>query len=465
MSPKRERPIARALLWGIGLGVTASAIGVGLLVYGLVRSTLINQGIHESVLTAQMAASRLSREAHKNPGHSPVEDVADLAAGRGYLLLMRKNGVPIAASGTLIPVMPQRGWAQTTSPGWMQVQGLLYVYAREPVTLGNQQAHLLAVEPLTRTAAILRVLVKALAVGGVLLILMTWTGVLWVVRQLTDPLRSLQHEAEAMTPDRLQQELIAVETNLSEVASLTRSFNHMIQRLAHAHEREREFLANASHSLRNPVHVIRGYARTLSQWGYQDPIYRTEALKNLVRASDAMEVLIHRLLQLSRMDSEQTLVLQDYNVNAWLKQVLPDLQDACMHHPLAVEFLSEPTWVTTEAELLKTVMVSLVENADAYAFLDTEVRIELWATASHVRIAVVNQGPEIPQDVIELLFKRFERGTLPQHETRHFGLGLAIADSIVRRLGGQWDIGSHEGSTWFGVRFQRTNGADELIQA
>ncbi len=438
-------------MMGIGLAVAAAAVGAGLFVYGMARTTLINQGIREASVTVSMSAERLGQEAVRHPGHSPVEDVADLAAGRGYMLLLYPDGTPIAASGTLPPRTPRTGWLLTPAPGWFAVRGLPYVYARASVRLAHQAAVLVAVEPLNRTAALLRVLVKTLILGGLLLLLTSLAGVLWVVRQLTDPLRALQKAAEGMSPERLDQSPITASSDLAEVVSLTASFNRMLQRLAAAHEREREFLSNASHSLRTPVQVIRGYARSLSQWGHQDPVSRQQAVKALVRESNAMETLIQRLLQLSRMASDQALDLQATELNAWMDAAEPDLQDACMHHPFAVKLDERPLWVDTEPELLKTVIGILVENADAYADPESEVRVVVERTPRGGRVEVVNSGPAIPDAMMGTLFQRFERGERRIGSNQHFGLGLAIADTIVRRVEGVWDVGSREGLTWFAV--------------
>jgi signal transduction histidine kinase len=79
----------------------------------------------------------------------------------------------------------------------------------------------------------------------------------------------------------------------------------------------------------------------------------------------------------------------------------------------------------------------LVDNACKYAGQSGSVRIEVGRIGSRVVLAVEDSGPGIPVEARAHLFDRFRRGTdLPGGH----GLGLAIADSVVRSTGGRWRV-------------------------
>ena len=79
----------------------------------------------------------------------------------------------------------------------------------------------------------------------------------------------------------------------------------------------------------------------------------------------------------------------------------------------------------------------LVDNACKFAGEGGAVRVEVGRVGSRVVFAVEDTGPGIPPAERERLFDRFRRGT---NHTGGHGLGLAIADSVVRSTGGKWRV-------------------------
>lgn len=92
----------------------------------------------------------------------------------------------------------------------------------------------------------------------------------------------------------------------------------------------------------------------------------------------------------------------------------------------------------------------LVENADAYADPGGEVRVGARRVTPRVEIWVTNPGPPIPEDVRAHLFERFYRGRQPA-SGEHVGLGLAIADQMVRQMRGSRRVECGDGLVVFAV--------------
>lgn len=451
---QRTWRISWALMVGIGLAVVVAGLSSGWFVYSLAQSTLVQEGIQEITMTAKTSTKKLMEEYHQHPTRAAVEDLNDLAAGHLYLLLVTQDGNFIGSSGPMPPFLPQNGWTNTTaSSGWLRFQGTPYVFASAPLMLEGHRRRLIVVDGLDRTAALLSALRTALLFGELLLVLSSTLAVVLIVRQLTDPLRSLEEVAGTVTLNRKNGQHVEISSNLTEVVSLTDSFNEMLDRLLSAQERERQFISNAAHSLRTPIHLIRGYARTLSQWGHDDPENRHRALKALARESQAMETLVNRLLQLSRVEQDHPPQLQRMAVDQYLRKILPNLRDTCLHHPLTLDITqADIPDILSEPDLLEVVLRTLVENADAYADPDTPVVLFVTPLldSRRVRIGVINHGPDISQDSLAHLFDRFYRAHQPA-SSQHFGLGLAIANSIVSRIQGRWAIESHHHQTIFAV--------------
>lgn len=452
--------ISLALMVSIGVAVIMAGLGSGWFVYSLAKSTLIHESMQEISQTTKTSAHKLTEEYRQHPGRAPVEDLNDLAAaGHLYVLLITPSGHFIGSSGSLPPALPQNGWVNAGSSGWFPFHTIPYVFASSPLTLNGQARRLIIVDGLDRTAALLSTLRTALLFGELLLVLSSTLAVVIIVRQLTDPLRSLEHLAQTTTLSRKNSNSVDIHSRLTEVASLTDSFNNMLERLQKAQERERQFTSNAAHSLRTPIHVIRGYIHTLNQWGHEDPETRHLTLKALARESQAMETLVDRLLQLSRMEQDDPPGLRPVVVAPYVAKILPRLRDTCLHHPLVLDWPQSPVPpILSEPNLLEAVLRTLVENADAYG--DPETPVAIFATYrlnnNKVRIGVRNYGPDIPADVLNHLFDRFYRASQPA-SSHHFGLGLSIADSIVGRIQGEWYVKSLDHETVFAVDLPRAD--------
>ncbi len=447
--------ISWALTAGIGLAVVVTGLSSGWLVYSLAQRTLIQEGIQEIAMTAKISAKKLMQEYQLHPTRATVEDLSDLASGHLYLLLANQNGGFVGASGPIPPFIPHTVMPSklVQSSGWIRFHATPYVYAGVPLIIHGHSRELIVVDGLDRTAALLSALRTALLFGELLLALSSTLAVVLIVRQLTDPLRSLEAVAGTVTLNRENSQHVEIASNLTEVVSLTDSFNNMLNRLMNAQERERQFTSHAAHSLRTPIHLIRGYARSLSQWGHDDPEIRHRTLKALARESQAMETLVDRLLQLSRVEQNHHVSLRRIAVEPYLKKILPNLRDCCPHHPLSLEFAHpDIPDIVSEPDLLEVVLRTLVENADAYADKGTAVIlfVVVLPEVRSVRIGVVNQGPDLSSDSQAHLFDRFYRAHQPA-SSQHFGLGLAIADSIVTRIQGRWTIQSHHGRNTFAV--------------
>jgi signal transduction histidine kinase len=110
--------------------------------------------------------------------------------------------------------------------------------------------------------------------------------------------------------------------------------------------------------------------------------------------------------------------------------------------------------VTSDHELLHTVLRILVENADEYANQESVVTVEVKEIEEYIQIAVKNHGPRIPQEMLGHLFERFYRANQPA-SSHHSGLGLAIAHLIVGILHGEWSVTSQDEETVFAIKFPK----------
>ena len=189
------------------------------------------------------------------------------------------------------------------------------------------------------------------------------------------------------------------------------------------------FVAIASHELRTPATSVYGVIKTLAERGDElTPELREELLAAGVEQGERLRRLLEELLDLSRLDARAISVDPRPVV---LKSVLADVVEGALPSSDAVELdIPDDLAAVVDPLVLDRVISNLVANAARYGA--PPIRIEAQQRDRHLRVAVEDAGPGIPEELEGRIFDRFARGT---GETGH-GLGLAIARAYAQAHGG-----------------------------
>jgi len=189
------------------------------------------------------------------------------------------------------------------------------------------------------------------------------------------------------------------------------------------------FVAIASHELRTPATSVYGVLKTLAERGDElTPELREELLLAGVEQGERLRRLVEELLDLSRLDARAISVDPRPVV---LKAVLADVVAGALPSTEAVELdIPDDLAAVVDPLVVDRVVSNLVANAARYGA--PPIRIEAQQRDRHLRVAVEDSGPGIPEELEGRIFDRFARG---QGETGH-GLGLAIARAYAQAHGG-----------------------------
>ena len=220
--------------------------------------------------------------------------------------------------------------------------------------------------------------------------------------------------------------------------------------------RQLEFTADASHELRTPLSVISAETSIALTTPRKAAEYRS-ALTRIAGESERLRSIVEDLLWLARFDSQPP---QPGNEPLDLATIAAGCADRFrgLAHAQSIDIVvasagPEPAWISAPPELIDRLAGVLVDNACQHAGPDGKVRISVGQRASRVTLTVEDTGPGVPAQDRSRLFDRFHRAT---EKPGGAGLGLAIADSIVRSTGGQWRIGdSALGGALFQVSWRR----------
>jgi signal transduction histidine kinase len=233
-------------------------------------------------------------------------------------------------------------------------------------------------------------------------------------------------------------ERIGLAGPLDEVRRLADTFDAMLERLDHAFEGQRRFVANASHELRTPLAINRALVEVAVTRPGASPDAR-QLGDALLLVNGRHERLIDGLLTLA--DSENELAehrpvdLADVAEHL-LEAAQPALHDGGV--TLLAPLLA-PAPTAGDPVLLERLVQNLVENAIRHNTPNGWISVETASAGESVTLTVANTGPVIPRYEVETLFQPFRRlsgeRTAGQHD-RGFGLGLSIVRAVARAHGG-----------------------------
>jgi signal transduction histidine kinase len=268
----------------------------------------------------------------------------------------------------------------------------------------------------------------------------------WLSQRITHPVQQLTTAAEAVAEGRFDQ---AVQVNShDELGRLSHTFNDMTTRLQAARQMQVDFVADVSHELRTPLTSIKGTIETLREGAVNDLEVRDRFLETVETETDRLIRLVNDLLVLSRADSAALNLRRKPTDMGQLVQTLADrlAEQAQMHDLKLVASIDPgvpPAWA--DADRIEQVLLNLLDNAIKYSRPGGSIRLRVAATPDRlVLVQVIDEGIGIPAAELPRIGERFYRADKARSGGGH-GLGLAIAQSLIRAHGSELWLESQEG--------------------
>ena len=264
---------------------------------------------------------------------------------------------------------------------------------------------------------------------------------------LPSPRRSLSATATPITTE-------PGETEVDEPGTSVLLTLHDLTPIRQLETTRREFVANVSHELRNPLASVKAMVETLEGGAVSDPAAALDFLGRINREVDRMNDMVNNLLELSRIESGQSeLRREPVDAAATIAAVRTDLEHRITETGVAVTISASGDVVALgDAEKLRQVISNLLDNA--LKFTPRGGAIELCADNSErgsVLVQVRDSGPGIAPEHLPHLFERFYKADRSRRD-QGTGLGLAIAKHIVEMHGGEVGVESTQGAGstfWF----------------
>ncbi|HEY4401331.1 MAG TPA: ATP-binding protein [Acidimicrobiia bacterium] len=253
------------------------------------------------------------------------------------------------------------------------------------------------------------------------------------------PVRNLVEEADEISAvaARGQRRRLSVPETGEELADLARHLNELLARIEGALEHERAFLDDASHDLRTPISIVRSELE-LARMQTEEGTELARALDSSLEEVGRLDRLAVNLLVLARFRSAGPPPPEPVDLGALSRRAAETVARSRDGHAVPVR-VNGSAEVRGDEDAIARAVLNLVDNAARHA--DERIDVEVSSDEDGAVVAVRDDGPGFPPELLGQAVGRFVRGTNGGHGTENgAGLGLAIVDAIATAHGGVLDI-------------------------
>jgi PAS domain S-box-containing protein len=207
-----------------------------------------------------------------------------------------------------------------------------------------------------------------------------------------------------------------------------------------------DFLGIASHELKTPVAIMKGYVNLLERQLRSKDVFSMEA--DLLKKADNQIVrltnLINNLLDVTKLESGKMKFEQDeFDFDQLTHEVVESMQHMTTHK--LVQRGKTGKIIIGDKDRTGQAINNLISNAVKYSPKTTEIIIETWASGKEVFLHVKDRGIGIATEDLSKVFDRFFRVRTSGNHSAGLGLGLFISSEIIKRQNGKIWVESKEG--------------------
>jgi two-component system, OmpR family, sensor kinase len=366
--------------------------------------------------------------------------------------------IKIFASGTLVASQPARAPSFGVPQSAARTIDGYRVVSRAAIATFSEtglRAGIVVIqyaEPVATTEATVKRVELFLVLGVLAGSLFALLAGMAIARRAMAPIATLTSTAAEIARTRDPSRGVPQPLADDEVAELARTLEGMLRELDAARSetesmlvRQRQFVADASHELRTPLTSVLANLELLAESLHGD---QGEAARSALRSSQRMRRLVADLLLLARTDAARVVAREPCNLAQIVVEAAAELGPVSTAHEISLDI--HPAMVMGSRDELHRLTINLLENALRHTPPGTAIRVStLTGEDGRVQLAVEDDGPGVPPELVPTLFERFVRGAGDAGSS--FGLGLAIVHAVAVSHGGSVTLESAPGST--GARF------------
>jgi two-component system, sensor histidine kinase len=198
-----------------------------------------------------------------------------------------------------------------------------------------------------------------------------------------------------------------------------------------------EFIATASHDLRQPMQAINIFVELLNLNNLKE--VEKSIFQKMRSSITVLNKMFNTLLDISKLDSKMDTAYATFELDAMLDDLIPSFQQLAAEKKLDLRFDHEHFMIHGDANLLSQLLINLLSNALQYT-TSGSVKVNFSNDQGKLVLTVSDTGCGIPEEDLPFIYKEFFRSqrSRPQHDG--LGLGLSIVSRILHRTGGSVSV-------------------------
>lgn len=291
---------------------------------------------------------------------------------------------------------------------------------------------------------------------SVLAALFIWVILLYVVNQyvfgrILSPFYSTVDRLEQISSPTQVGEPFP-EANTYEIKVLNGALNNMLGQIKSSFEDQKKFIQNASHELLTPLSIIRQKAEKILSDPENLERKDIERVHEIQQTAVRLTRLSNALLLISRVENKQFSLDDDIHISGIVEKALNELRDFIDLKKLTIHFdKREEIGLSGNRELVHSAVYNIIQNAIKFSPDGGTILIFMGRDPSNASVlSVRDEGPGIPDHLIDEVFNRFKKGHKMNDSGNSPGLGLSIVQSVCELHGFRCTASNNEGK---GVTF------------
>ncbi|GAB4490153.1 MAG: HAMP domain-containing sensor histidine kinase [Anaerolineales bacterium] len=343
-----------------------------------------------------------------------------------------QEALPLSTAG-LQAAQNQKDWWESGI-----ANGERFLIYTRPIISGGKTIYILqTARPLTELRRSLQFLATTLFITSLVTLLAAF-GIGWALSGITlRPIQRLTQNAQTIGQERDFARRVTYQGPPDEVGQLAATLNTMLenlqnayQKMEHALEMQRNFVADVSHELRTPLTTLRGNLELLRRQEALPAEEQSDILADSAEESDRLIRLVNDLLLLARADAGRSLTRTALEISPLLEEVCRQARSLAPQREIRLE--APALTLSGDRDALKQILLIGLDNALKHS--SGEIHVRARAVGSQVEITIQDKGPGISAETLAHAFDRFYRGE--NNPQPGFGLGLPIAKALTESMNG-----------------------------
>ena len=226
----------------------------------------------------------------------------------------------------------------------------------------------------------------------------------------------------------------------------------LIKPVEETFNKQKQFVADASHELKTPIAIIMANAEALEK----EPEEK-KWLNNIKGESERMNELVTNLLDLAKLEEvKDTETYSEEDLSKIVEMSVLTFESLMFENQIELKYdIQKDIKMNCNNSQIKQLVAILLDNAIKHSIERGEIQVLLKKQKSDIFLSVSNKGKDIPKNMQDKIFERFYRADESRNrDSNRYGLGLAIAKNIVENHKGKISVDSEKGITTFKVLFK-----------